>query len=184
MSRSLSAAVAAAAAAAAAAEPATGAAVRLPRWIVPSTLLASLAGLGVSIYLTIAHYTTTVTLACPESSTINCERVTTSPESVVFGIPVAVLGLAFFVAMLGLNSPWAWGSAAPLIRRTRLGSAVVGVGFVCWLVYAELFKVDAICLWCTSVHFIGLVLFSLIVIGTAVTSAHKHPSSHSSAAAS
>jgi uncharacterized membrane protein len=151
-----------------------------PRWIVPSTLLASLAGLGVSVYLTIAHYTATVTLACPENSTVNCEKVTTSPESVVFGIPVAVLGLAYFAAMLVLNSPAAWrstGRAAgrtswiKLIRRIRLLSAVAGAGFVCWLVYAELFKVDAVCLWCTSVHVIEFVLFALILIGTAATSA-------------
>ena len=140
-----------------------------PRWIVPSTLLASAAGLGVSTYLTIAHYTATVSLACPETSTINCEKVTTSPESVVFGIPVAVLGLAYFVAMVGLNSPWAWRSAAPPVRWLRLGAAATGVCFVVWLVYAELFDVDAICLWCTSVHIINLILFSLIVMGTAAT---------------
>lgn len=145
-------------------EPAGG------RWIVPSTLIASAAGLGVSIYLTIAHYTATVSLACPETSTINCEKVTTSPESMVFGIPVAVLGLAYFVAMVVLNSPPAWRSEAPALRWLRLLSAVVGVGFVCWLVYAELFKVDAICLWCTSVHVINFILFCLIAIGTAATS--------------
>jgi uncharacterized membrane protein len=142
-----------------------------PRWIVPSTLLASAAGLGVSVYLTIAHYTTTVSLACPENSTINCEKVTTSPESIVLGIPVAVLGLVYFTAMLGLNSPAAWRSTAPPIRWARLLSAFVGAGFVCWLVYAELFKVDAICLWCTSVHLIDFALFALITLGTAATSA-------------
>lgn len=142
-----------------------------PRWIVPSTLLATVAGLGVSIYLTIAHYTTTVSLACPETSTINCEKVTTSPESAVFGIPVAVLGLVYFVAMVGFNSPPAWRSQATTIRWARLLSAVVGMGFVGWLVYSELFKVDAICLWCTSVHVINFILFCLIAIGTAATSA-------------
>jgi uncharacterized membrane protein len=144
---------------------------RLPRWIVPSTLLVTLAGLGVSIYLTIAHYTTTVTLACPETSTVNCEKVTTSAESVVFGIPVAVLGLVYFVAMLGLNSPPAWSSTSPLIRWARMLSASVGICFVGWLVYSELFKIDAICLWCTSVHVLNLILFSLIAVGTAATAA-------------
>jgi uncharacterized membrane protein len=144
---------------------------RLPRWIVPSTLLVSVAGLGVSIYLTIAHYTTTVTLACPETSTVNCEKVTTSAESVVFGIPVAVLGLVYFVAMLGLNSPPAWSSTSPLIRWARMLSASVGICFVGWLVYSELFKIDAICLWCTSVHVLNLILFSLIAVGTAATAA-------------
>ena len=143
----------------------------VPGWLAPSTLIASAAGLGVSIYLTIAHYTTTVSLACPENSTINCEKVTTSPESFVFGIPVAVLGLVYFVAMLVLNSPVAWRSTAPLIRWTRQLSAFVGAGFVCWLVYAELFKVDAICLWCTSVHVIDFALFALITLGTVATSA-------------
>jgi len=144
---------------------------RRPRWIVPSTLFVSAAGLGVSIYLTIAHYTTTVTLACPETSTVNCEKVTTSAESVVFGIPVAVLGLVYFVAMLGLNSPPAWSSTSPLIRWARMLAACIGVCFVGWLVYSELFKIDAICLWCTSVHVLNLILFALIAVGTAATAA-------------
>ena len=64
-----------------------------PLWFQLTTWVLAAGGLGGSIYLTIAHYNTTVTLACPATSHINCERVTTSPESIVFGIPVAVLGL-------------------------------------------------------------------------------------------
>ncbi len=29
---------------------------------------------------------------------------------------------------------------------------------VLWLVYVEIFKVDAICLWCTGVHVVTLLL--------------------------
>lgn len=140
-----------------------------PRWIVPGTLIATLAGLGVSIYLTIAHYTTTALLACPENATIDCQKVTTSPESVILGIPVAVLGLVYFVAMLALNSPPAWRSTAPTVRLGRLAAATVGLGFVFYLIYVELFEVDAICLWCTSVHVINLILFAMIALGTAAT---------------
>src|SRR5262249_56424983 len=68
-----------------------------PLWFQLTTWVLSIGGLGVSIYLTIAHYNSSVTLACPASSTSNCEKVTTSAQSMVFGIPVAVLGLAFFV---------------------------------------------------------------------------------------
>ena len=140
------------------------------RWIVPGTLAASLAGLGVSIYLTIAHYTTTALLACPENATIDCRKVTTSPESVILGVPVAVLGLVYFAAMLVLNSPRAWRATDPRLRAGRLAAAVAGLGFVFYLIYVELFEVDAICLWCTSVHAINLVLFALIALGTAATS--------------
>src|SRR5215813_10429533 len=138
-----------------------------PLWFQLTTWVLSLAGLGVSIYLTLAHYNTAVALACPASSTINCEKVTSSPESMVFGIPVAVLGLAFFVFLAVVNSPWAWRITWPPLRWARVGSMVVGIVFVLYLLYAELFSIRAICLWCTSVHVITFILFVLIVFGAA-----------------
>ena len=108
-----------------------------------------------------------MTLACPATSTINCEKVTTSPQSYAFGIPVAVLGLAFYVFLAVANSPWAWRITWPPLRWVRVGSAVVGIVFVLYLIYAELFSIGAICLWCTSVHVITFALFVLIVFGAA-----------------
>jgi uncharacterized membrane protein len=138
-----------------------------PSWLQWTTWGLSLAGLGVSIYLTIAHFNTSVSLACPATSTINCEKVTTSPESYAFGIPVAVLGLAFYVFMAVANSPWLWRVTWPPLRWARIGSVVVGILFVLYLIYCELFKIGAICLWCTSVHVITFCLFSLIVFTAA-----------------
>jgi uncharacterized membrane protein len=151
-------------AAAAAGEPGVAAP---PAWLQWTTWVLSLGGLGVSIYLTIAHFNTSVTLACPATSTVNCEKVTTSPQSYAFGIPVAVLGLAFYVFLAAANSPWAWRMTWPPLRWARIGSVVVGIVFVLWLVYAELFKIGAICLWCTSVHVITFALFVLIVFSAA-----------------
>jgi len=122
----------------------------------------------VSIYLTITHYSTSVSLACPNTGAINCEKVTTSPESIVFGIPVAVLGLAFFVFMVAVNNPLAWRSPLRVLHLARVLSVIVGIGFVIYLIYVELFKVSAICLWCTSVHVITFALFLLIVFGAAM----------------
>jgi uncharacterized membrane protein len=152
-----------------------------PAWLPWTTWVLSLGGLGVSIYLTIAHFNTSVTLACPATSTVNCEKVTTSPESYAFGIPVAVLGLAFYVFLAVANSPWAWRVTWPPLRWARIGSVVVGIVFVLWLIYAELFKIGAICLWCTSVHVITFILFVLVVFsaaagyGAATASAGKVP---------
>ena len=138
-----------------------------PLWYQLTTWILSFAGLGVSIYLTIAHFNTSVTLACPATSTINCEKVTTSPQSYAFGIPVAVLGLAFYVFLAVANSPWAWRITWPPLRWVRVGSMVVGIVFVLYLIYAELFSIGAICLWCTSVHVITFALFVLIMFGAA-----------------
>ena len=143
---------------------------RVPRWVTLGTLATVLAGLGISTYLTVAHYTATLTLACPQTATVNCEKVTTSPQSVFLGVPVAVLGLAFFAAMTPLCTPLAWRAASPLPHRTRLLASLLGVGFVAYLVYAELFDINAICLWCTSVHVLTVLLFALIALGTATAS--------------
>jgi uncharacterized membrane protein len=135
-----------------------------------STLALSLGGLGMSLYLTVAHYTTAVALACPDTGVINCEKVTTSPQSVVFGVfPVAVLGLVFYVFMAAVNTPWAWRATWPALRWARLGSVIAGIGFVVYLVYTELFTLTAVCLECTTVHVITLLLFALVVYASTAT---------------
>jgi uncharacterized membrane protein len=138
-------------------------------WLPLTVLVLSLYGLGASIYLTIAHYDTSIRLACSDNGLVNCQAVTTSSQSVVFGIfPVAVLGLAFFVFMVAVNSPWGWrlSKAQPIIRWSRLGSVIVGMGFVIYLIYAELIQINAICLWCTSVHVATFLIFVLVVFHT------------------
>jgi uncharacterized membrane protein len=142
------------------------------RWLVWTTWILSLAGLGVSVYLTIEHFSSNNLALCPESATFNCTKVTTSPESMVFGVlPVAVLGLAFYVFLVVANSPWGWrwntirigGLKLPSFGTVRVASMVVGIGFVLYLVYVELFQVDSICLYCSSVHILTFILFCLIV---------------------
>ena len=96
----------------------------VPLWMQLTTFALALAGLGVSIYLTIAHFTEAPLAGCSESGLVNCTKVTTSPQSYVFGIPVAVLGLAFYVAAVVLMSPWAWRSARREIYLIRLASLV------------------------------------------------------------
>jgi uncharacterized membrane protein len=146
----------------------TTAAAGPPTWLQLSTLVLALGGLGVSIYLTIAHYTESALLGCSEKGLVNCTKVTTSPQSIVFGIPVAVLGLAFYLFIVPMMSPWVWRSARREVAWARLGSLVVGIGFVLYLVYAELFEIDNICLYCTSVHIITFLLFVLTVLAVAV----------------
>ena len=127
-----------------------------------------LIGLAVSAYLTVEHYSTSTTLACPESATINCVKVTTSSYSKMVGIPVALLGLLFFIGMTLLCLPIAWRSANPWLSRLRLAGVTLGVVFVVYLVWAELFRIEAICLWCTVVHVVTLALFVVVVLDAAL----------------
>jgi uncharacterized membrane protein len=142
--------------------------VGLPNWALPASLGLGVLGLALSIYLTIEHYTSNTSLACPATSTVNCQRVTTSAESVVLGIPVAVLGLVFFVAMIGLCLPQVWSMPDPRLWRIRLAVAGVGLLFAVYLIFVEIFIVNAICLWCTFVHVVAFALFAVVTMATAL----------------
>lgn len=139
-----------------------------PAWVRIGSLVLCLLGLAVSAYLTVEHYSHGATLACPESATINCVKVTTSRYATFLGMPVAVLGLAYYVVMTGLCTPPAWAARAQLLPRVRLVAAGAGVVAVVYLIWAELFRLDAICLWCTGVHVITIVLFAGITLAAAL----------------
>jgi uncharacterized membrane protein len=147
-----------------------------PRW--PAAVGLTLCGLGfaVAAYLTYEHYTSSTSLSCPAGGgAINCLKVTTSIYSRIHGIPVAVLGLVFFAVMTGLQTPWAWRSQHRALRTARVLWALVGVATALWLIYAELFKIDAICLWCSAEHVLTFLLFISTVFGTVATAPEPEP---------
>jgi uncharacterized membrane protein len=141
---------------------------RVPRWLPATSLILSLLGLAVSGYLSYEHHTSATTLSCPNTATINCLKVTTSSYSSFLGMPVSDLGLAFFMVMTVLCLPALWRSPAASVRVVRLATAAAGVVFVFYLAWAELYKIDAICLWCTAVHIITAALFGVLAVGSAL----------------
>jgi uncharacterized membrane protein len=128
------------------------------------TLPLALLGLGVSVYLTYEHYSASATLACPDTGAINCVKVTSSSYSELAGVPVALLGLLYYVGVVALCLPVAWRAASPWVSRLRIAALAGGVVFVVYLVWAELFRIDAICLWCTVVHVSTVALFAIVVL--------------------
>lgn len=133
-----------------------------PRWRAATGLLLSLAGLGVSAYLTVDHFAK-IPLACSDTGLVNCQKVTTSAQSHILGIPVAVLGLAFYLVMTVLNLPVAWGATDRRVHLVRLALSLAGIAFVLYLVAAELLIIGSICVWCTSVHVITFLLLVLVL---------------------
>jgi uncharacterized membrane protein len=137
-------------------------------WLQITTFVLALAGLGVSTYLTIAHFAQAPLVGCAETKgLVDCGKVTTSAQSYVFGIPVAVLGLVFYVFVVAIMSPWAWRMARREVHLLRIAAMVAGIGFVLYLLYAELFIIGNICLYCTSVHIITFLLFVLTMFAAA-----------------
>ena len=135
---------------------------RVPHlWVMVSTEILAVVGLAISTYLTIAHFIGTQALACSDTGIINCAKVTTSAQSEFLGIPVAVLGLGYYVVAVIFYSPWVWHSSNRLVHVARLAFSIMGMLFVLWLLTAEFVIIKNICIWCTAVH---VVTFSLFVI--------------------
>jgi len=125
---------------------------RYPAWAAPATLVLTSLGLLDAAYLSFEHLTGSTSLACSETGTIDCLSVTTSRWSELFGIPVAYLGLGFFAVMVVACLPWFWLHGPRVIAGLRIAAAAGGLIMVFYLLWAEFFKIGAICLWCTGVH--------------------------------
>jgi uncharacterized membrane protein len=112
-------------------------------------------GLGVASYLTYVHYAGSAPV-CLSSG--GCEKVQSSHYAKLAGIPVAVLGLVGYVAILtSLLVPGEAGLFAGALI------ALSGFGFSLYLTYLELFKIHAICQWCVSSAVLMMLLAGLAV---------------------
>jgi uncharacterized membrane protein len=114
----------------------------------------SLAGIAVAGYLTWVHYADLEPICAGGSG--GCEKVQSSDYAELAGVPVALLGLIGYGAILSsLALP---GDAG---RFTGALLALAGFGFSAWLTYVELFEIDAICQWCVASAVIMTALAAL-----------------------
>jgi uncharacterized membrane protein len=142
------------------------------RWRQPVAFALSSLAVADAIYLTVQHYTGNSTLACSSSGVIDCAKVLTSPQAVILGVPVAVIGLAFYAVMFALNTPYAWRTTREWVAPLRLAAICCGMGMVLYLVSVEV-SLRTICEYCTLVHILTFALFVILVTGWDDTSAYR-----------
>jgi uncharacterized membrane protein len=113
-------------------------------------------GLGVASYLTYVHYSGSPPVCTAGGS---CLKVQTSVYSKLAGVPVALMGLIGYVAILAsLLAP-----ESETTRFATLAFTIAGFGFSAYLTYRELFSIHAICEWCASSAGIMTILMLLAV---------------------
>ncbi|MGH7763126.1 MAG: vitamin K epoxide reductase family protein [Candidatus Dormibacteraceae bacterium] len=123
-------------------------------------LVAGLAGLGVSIYLTAVHYAG-VPLACPTTSIVNCEAVLSSSYAVIGGssIPTSAAGIAWFAVSAAIAIAVLMGRGERSLVRWQLAWSAIGMLTVLYLVYIEIVRLGVVCAWCSVAHALVLVIF-------------------------
>jgi uncharacterized membrane protein len=120
-----------------------------------AALLLAAIGIGIAAYLVYVHYTDTKVLC---SISHGCETVQKSKYAKLAGVPVALLGLIGYVAILGT-----------LFVRTETGRlagagmALIGLGFSGWLTYLEAARIHAWCQWCVG-SAIVMTLLTIVLV--------------------
>ena len=101
-------------------------------------------GLGIAGYLTYLHYAGGSPY-CLAGGGGGCEQVQESDYAKLAGIPVAVLGLAAFAALLVTALV-----PGPTSAAAGAGIALTGVVFSAWLLYVQLVFIEAVYQWCVA----------------------------------
>lgn len=130
-------------------------------------LILALLGIADAFYLTLAHYDDQVTLACPNTGFVNCAPVLTSKYSYVPGteLPISVPGMAWCLAVAGLALLGIFlGTERRWLRLAEFFWTLLGMFTILYLVYVEIVLVHNLCLWCTVLHALILLMFLIALV--------------------
>lgn len=141
----------------------------------------ALVGVAIAAYLTYVHYAGIDPVCTGDGG---CEKVQSSQWSQLIGIPVALLGLLGYLAILGALLLWDGESG----RLAVLTAAWLGLAFSVYLQYRALVTVRAECVWClgsaTTMALIAITVTARFVLADDLASAPPpHPGGSTSRAA-
>ncbi|MCR4329951.1 MAG: vitamin K epoxide reductase family protein [Candidatus Roizmanbacteria bacterium] len=123
--------------------------------IYKSITALSIVGIGLAIYLLYNYLAPVPSEFCAINATVNCDAVTKGSLATIFGIPVAVVGLVGYIAIL-FGSIKKWGGLI-------LGMSTFGMLFCLRLTFLEIFRERVLCPVCMSCQVIMLIIFGLSI---------------------
>ena len=123
----------------------------------------ALGGVGLATYLAMYKLGMIGTLACTIGQ---CETVNLSKWATMLGIPVAVWGVGFYVALFAVAFA---GTTERFVDAEWVSHALLvltawGVLFSGWLTYLELFVINAVCMFCVISACLVTVIFLLALL--------------------
>ena len=132
---------------------------RAPRWVQVTSLALSLAAVAVAC---VSHGDALQRPGRPGLPGHGRRQLHAGHDELVVGDPRRPRGRPRAGVVVGHGGPdLALGLANGVggIGRARMAAAALGAATVLYLVYVELFRIGAICLWCTAVHVLAVCLF-------------------------
>lgn len=135
----------------------------------PIFLAISLLALGGALISSVSlyhHYGASQSSFCDFAESFNCDIVNRSIYSVVFGIPVALIGIIGYITLLGLATVYRAKAQTPALL---LIASLAGLGFALYLTYIEAFVLAVWCILCLT----SLTLILAITVLSSLLVAHS-----------
>jgi uncharacterized membrane protein len=134
------------------------------RRLLIAAALAGVIGVTTSVYLTVVHYAA-LPLVCTTTGIISCERVLSSPYSVIVGsgLPTSAAGIAWFTVSAALALGQLSGRRSQALVKWHLAWSAIGLVTVIYLVFVEIVDLGALCLWCSTAHALVVITFIITV---------------------
>jgi uncharacterized membrane protein len=134
----------------------------MDKWLYRASVALVIVGLLVSIYMTIYKITNNgaMCLGSGDCSTVNASRY-----SEVNGIPVAVIGVLGYLAILAVHF---FENRNQFFKQNGtlmiFGLSLTGFLFTVWLIYVEIAKLKALCPFCLTSQAAMTIIFTIAVI--------------------
>jgi uncharacterized membrane protein len=133
-------------------------------WLYTISVVLVVIGIIISGYLSYVKLTD-VPMVCVAGSVFNCEVVQNSVYARLFNIPIAWLGLATYLvigALLLLQNRVAFLREYGVM--IQFGIILFAFLFSMWLVYVQVFRLQALCMWCLSHELNMTILFIISIV--------------------
>jgi len=131
--------------------------------------LVSLAGIIVSGISLHHHLASSKSSFCDIGQSFNCDLVNRSAYSTLFGVPVALIGVAGHLVLLSLATVYRQKAETPLVLAI---ASALGLSFALYLTHIEAHVLGVWCILCLSS--LALILANTILSATvAVKSARR-----------
>jgi uncharacterized membrane protein len=109
--------------------------------------LLAVGGVVVSSVSLQHHYAKSKTAYCDFGQSFNCDIVNRSEYSEILGIPVALIGMLGYAALVGLATVYRDRRETPALL---FGGAAAGLAFALYLTYVEAHVLGVWCILCLS----------------------------------
>ncbi|MCL5016308.1 MAG: vitamin K epoxide reductase family protein [Patescibacteria group bacterium] len=125
-------------------------------WLI---FILSLLGLADTGYLTESHLNRTALVCGAVSSLSKCNLVANSSFSSIYGVPVALLGLLFYLAVFFGTAFYFWRGRNNHLLRWLIILAGAGLIFSLYLLYVQAFILKAFCQYCLASDILTIAIF-------------------------